>query len=233
MPFPWRASIILPFKTTRVVMENENKVVYLTDYIATNQTISTVPKKVNLIDPKGHLIKRIVSFGIDLVAIGLIKMSLHGAYAVFINQFLSPLNFKQRAALINGNLLLHVTIFIAIYTAYFLYSSFVMEGKTLGKMTMGLRVINEGFVQDSSQMSYNLSLKNSVRRSMGYLLCYLSFGTFFVFNFSSEDRRGLPDYLSGSRTVSDEWLQSMLEHKQFDAEVINIDIKSLQNSKAA
>lgn len=227
------ASTNLIDSTTSIVMEKENKVVYLTDYIETNQKIKTLSSKIELIEPQGHLFKRIIAFGVDIAAIGLIKMSLQGAYAIFINQFFSPLNFQQRAGLINGNLFLHAVIFVAIYTTYFLYSSFVLDGKTLGKFTMGLRVVDEGFIQDLEQMTYNISLKNSFRRSMGYLLCYLSFGTFFVFNFSSEDRRGLPDYLSSSRTVSDEWLKNMLEHKQYSAEQINIDIQSLEVLKAS
>jgi uncharacterized RDD family membrane protein YckC len=214
-------------------MEKENKVVYLTDYIETNQKIKTVSKRMDLTEPQSHLFKRIISFGVDILAISLLKISLHGAYAVFINQFFSPLNAQQRAELINGNILLHAVIFVAIYTAYFLYTSFVLDGKTLGKMTMGLRVVDEGFIQDADQMTYNISLQNSFRRSMGYLLCYLSFGTFFVFNFSSEDKRGLPDYLSSSRTVSDDWLANMLEHKQYSAETINIDIQSLEVLKAS
>ncbi len=64
-------------------------------------------------------------------------------------------------------------------------------------------------------------------------MCYLSFGTFFIFNFSSEDKRGLPDYLSNSRTVSDDWLKSMLEKKQYEAEVVSIDIRSLDVAKSA
>jgi uncharacterized RDD family membrane protein YckC len=140
---------------------------------------------------------------------------------------------SQKLDEINGNLVLHAVIFVAIYWSYFLYTTYVLDGKTLGKMTMGLRIINENFLQDFDQLDYKISLQNSLRRSMGYLICYLSFGTFFIFNFSSEDKRGLPDYLSGSRTVSDNWLNQMLEKKQYSTEQVTIDIQALDKNQAA
>ncbi len=217
-------------------MKNNEKVVYLTDYIENDQEISTITphnKVEHAHGPDTHLTKRIIAFGIDLASIMIVKTSLHTAYAIFINQFFSPINGHQRAQIIQGSLRCHALTFIAIYTSYFLYTSFILDGKTLGKMTMGLRVIDEGFIQDHNQEEYRMTFQNSIRRSIGYLMCYLSFGTFFIFNFSSEDKRGLPDYLSNSRTVSDDRLKSMLEKKQYEAETVSIDIRSLDVAKSA
>lgn len=217
-------------------MKNDEKVVYLTDYIKTEENIITLTPKEKTeysIEPKSFLTKRVFAFGIDLATILLIKTSLHTAYALFINQFFSPLSSYQRASMIQGNISLHVLSFLAIYTSYFLYTAYILEGKTLGKMTLGLRVVSESFIQNHSQQDFHISLKDSIRRSIGYLLCYLSFGTFFIFNFSSEDKRGLPDYLSSSRTVSDDWLNKTLEKRNYEAEIITIDIHSLELSKSA
>ena len=217
-------------------MKDENKVVYLTDYIESKELITTVPREstpLNLSDPKSHLAKRGVAFAVDMLLVGVVKTGIHGAYALYVNEFLAPLSYSKKMSLIEGNLLMHGAIFISIFFAYFLYSTLILEGKTVGKMAMGLRVINESFFLNQEEMDYKLSLPNALRRSLGYVLCYLSFGTFFIFNFSSEDKRGLPDYLSNSRTVSDEWLKQSLEHREYAKEQVYIDVKTLEIKKSA
>ena len=211
-------------------MNEENKVVYLTDYIETQEKIQTIPAKSVFLsshEPEAHLAKRGVALVIDIITVGIIKTGIHGAYAVFVDKFLSPVSYSKKLSLVEGNMFLHVAIFVALYFAYYLYTSFILDGKTLGKMTMGLRVIDQSFLLNRKQQKYTLSLPNSLRRALGYVFCYLSFGTFFIFNFSSEDKRGLPDYLSNSRTVSDEWLNQMLEQKSQNPDVIMIDIETL------
>ncbi|MBT4791886.1 MAG: RDD family protein, partial [Halobacteriovoraceae bacterium] len=211
-------------------MNEENKVVYLIDYIKKNKHVKTLTKldiPLDLSVPSPHLYSRMIAFGVDILTIGLIKTSLHATYAYFISEFFTPLNEAQQASLINGNMVLHSTIFMLIYWTYFLYTSYILEGKTLGKMAMGLRVINEQFITNQDEKHYQPTLHSSLKRALGYLFCYMSFGTFFIFNFSSEDKRGLPDYLSSTRTVSDHWLNKMLEQKIFHEEEVQIEIESL------
>ena len=92
---------------------------------------------------------------------------------------------------------------------------------------MKIRVVNQDFIFDHSQFRSNLSLKNSFQRSIGYLLCYMSFGIFFIFHFASEDKRGLPDFLSGTQTVSDEWIEFIVNARDAKAELIYLDIQKL------
>jgi len=214
-------------------MESKNKVVYLTDYIHKNKNIKTLGPEnipVNLAKPHSNLIKRTWALGIDLLSISLINTGIHTSYALFIQEFLGPVHQIQKMDLVNGNMALHSMVFVSIYWVYFLYCTYVLNGKTLGKMSMGLRVVNESFFTSAIEMNYTLDFRNSFRRALGYLVCYLSFGTFFIFNFSSEDKRGLPDYLSKSRTVSDTWLAQMLAHKGSPQEVVLINIHALEKA---
>jgi uncharacterized RDD family membrane protein YckC len=214
-------------------MRDENKIVHLSDYITTQSSVNTVPEQLKAKFtkiPHANLFKRGISFGVDLLAIGVLKTMIDSGYAIFISQFLSPVSLNVQSELISTNMFLQVSTFVLIYCAYFLYSAYVLNGKTIGKMTMKLTVINEDFIYNHNENTHSINFNQSLKRSLGYLLCYISMGTFFIFNFSSEDKRGLPDYLSGSRTVSDDWLAQMLDHKTHQFEEVVIDLSSLDKA---
>jgi uncharacterized RDD family membrane protein YckC len=214
-------------------MNNENKVVHLVDYIEQNKKIESVSadKLIPILGQPGPLLlKRGLAFMVDMMAIALLKTSLDAGYGLFINQYLSPFNSATKYGLTQSNIALHLSVFVMVFLGYFLFTTAVMNGKTLGKLVMKLTIINELFVQNHFEESHELSYSQVFQRSIGYVLCYLSFGTFFVFNFSSEDKRGLSDYLSNTRTVNDEWLSQMLEHKEFSAQEVQIDIASLDQA---
>lgn len=216
-------------------MNEPNKIIYLQDYIAKKKNIVPFTKdhhigssnEWNLLNPNSVLLRRGIAFFVDLLVIGLFKVSIQSAYAIFLNEYFAPIDYGHKANLVQGNIVLHLSIFLIIYFSYFLFTSYVLNGKTVGKMSMGLRIINDDFVSNLKDLNYDLTLRQCFKRSFGYLLCYLSFGTFFIFNFSSEDKRGLPDYISGSRTVSDKWLMAMSDFKNHQNETITIDIQTL------
>ena len=216
-------------------MEAKKNIIQLKDYTESHKIISQdvlCPLGKNFsLTPPNLLGKRMIALGVDIATIALIKTSLHGAYAIFVSNFLAPLSQGRKLRLIEGDISLHLVTFLIIYSAYFFYTTFVLNGKTLGKMTMGLRVIDENYILKDDQITYSLDLKHSFKRALGYLICYLSFGSFFIFNFSSEDKRGLPDYLSNSRTVSDDWLNHFKFLKEQNiAEVIYIDIEAIKTN---
>ena len=90
--------------------------------------------------------------------------------------------------------------------------------------------VNDHFIHDVDEKNYKLTLSQAAKRAFGYLTCYLTFGIFFIFNFASEDKRGLADYISSSRTVSDRWLKEMIEYKLHQREQLSIEISSLSVS---
>lgn len=213
-------------------MNSKENIIHLKDYTEKHKSIAQdilCPMDKNFsITPPTLLGKRMIALGVDLATIFLLKTSLHGAYAIFVSNFLAPLSQGKKLQLIEGHIGIHLITFLIIYSTYFLYTTFILNGKTLGKMAMGLRVIDENYLLKKEQKTYSLDLNRSFKRALGYVICYLSFGSFFIFNFSSEDKRGLPDYLSNSRTVSDQWLKHFQFLKdQNEADVIYIDIHSI------
>lgn len=210
-------------------MNDENKILKLSDYADKGSELETKIKYSSDFSkiPKTNLSKRILAFGVDLSTIIVLKTILDSGYIVFLSQFISITSQELRIDLLNYSPLMQIGIFVTIYCSYFLFCTHILNGKTIGKKTMGLTVINEKFVSNFREHTHLLTFKQSLKRTFGYLLSYISFGTFFIFNFSSEDKRGLSDYLSGSRTVSDSWLNHMLEHKKFNNEELNIDVSSL------
>jgi len=211
-------------------MKEENNIVHLSEYIQQNQKVESINK--SLINrpeskPRSELNSRMMAFGVDFVAILFTNYLVHGAYTLFVNQFLHPIKSSSKSIILSTDMTVIVAVFLTLFASYFLYAGVVLNGKTLGKYVFKLSVINESFVINHLENTHEMTMMQALQRSAGYLTCYLSFGTFFIFNFASEDQRGLSDYLSGTRTVSDNWLNSMLEHKEFSAEEISIDIRAL------
>lgn len=217
-------------------MKEDRNVIHLADYITQNAQIDEfnvhkpIPK---LSSPESLLGKRAGALAFDFTLVAFAKTTLHSSYAIFINEFFAPFSGAARSALSEPNMGVHLAIFLTLFAGYFVVSGIIFEGSSLGKKIMGLQVINEDFVFNHLQSSHELNFMQMIQRTVGYVLCYLSFGTFFVFHFSSEDRRGLSDYLSNTRTVTNSWLKLMLEHKEYAAEVVTIDINSLREEEAA
>ena len=214
----------------------ENNEIYLVDILNTTQTIPRTDTKSISFEkdnPGTVLIKRGVAFIVDLLTISLLNTAIATGFALYINSYLTPVNALQKMNLLQGNIVLHSLVFLSVYFGYFLYSTFILNGKTLGKIVMGLRVVNDSFYRSQSDLNPAVTLKAALNRSVGYLLCYFSFGTFFIFNFSSEDKRGLSDFISGSRTVTDKWLKHELEKREYNANALYIDIAALATQEAA
>ena len=214
-------------------MKEDNTILHLSDYIQNNRKIESVNHNeiLKVVEkPDTNLLTRTFAFGIDLSVVILLNSMIHAAYGLFINQFLSPMDESARLTFLNTSITLQLSLFILMFGSYFFYCGVVLSGKSLGKKIMRLSVIDERFVINHIENTHEVSIAQSAQRTLGYLLCYVSFGAFFIFNFASEDQRGLSDYLSSTRTVSDEWLDSMLEHKEFSAEEVTIDIRSLNKA---
>jgi uncharacterized RDD family membrane protein YckC len=221
-------------KSLRMETNNKTNVIDLAQFAQKKAAIPTFnPHEAQYIDIKKDKIsqRRIYSFIVDFAIISVINTSIHVTYSLFVQNFFLLFNETQKAELVQNNLPLQVSVFILIYTTYFLYGMFVLNGQTPGKMLFKLRTIKDDFIYNEQELNHALNLSSAWRRSFGYLMCYSSFGTFFLFSLMSEDKRGFPDYFSNSRTVSEEWLGAMLAYKQYSHEEIRIDISSL--AKAA
>lgn len=209
---------------------NENNIVSLVDHINKKEKVTSLT---SLADPsklkksERILFRRFAAFAIDIMSIIVIKTAIYVAYGTFIQSFLFMLSPKQQINLINGNTALEWCVTMLLFSTYFVFSHYSLEGKSIGKKVMKITTINDKYLFTLSDKDHTPSLRAAFRRSFGYFVCYLSFGTFFGFSLFSEDKRGVPDYLSQTRTVSDEWLNSMKKFKEFESETIQIDINSL------
>jgi uncharacterized RDD family membrane protein YckC len=209
----------------------ENNVISLVNHLEKNSTVETVNEfDIKPIDIANENItqRRIYSFLVDFSTIMVINTAIHTSYALFVSEFYSALNIKVKSQLIMGNFGIQAGVFLMAYMTYFFYSMFVLNGQTFGKMFFKLHTIDDNYIFEEDSNEYVLGARQAFRRSFGYLTCYLSFGSFFVFSLLSEDKRGIPDYFSNSRTVSHEWLQGMKAYKQYEHAEVRIDITSLE-----
>lgn len=211
-------------------MEKPNNIIQLTHYI--EQQKKVVPSDFYAVptsmDDYKILSKRFVAFAIDNFFILSIWVAINIAYSTFIQSFYFFLNIKQQMLLASRDLPINFIVTMTVFWAYFVFCHYTLEGKTIGKMVMRLRTIKDDFIFDPEIMEFGPSLTNSIRRAFGYFICYFSFGTFFSFSFFSEDQRGVPDYYSSTRTVTDEWVGGMLQHKQYQSEIIYISLRSIK-----
>ena len=217
-------------------MNNEDNVIHLKDYLDHSepiQILDNLESDFSAMFPKANLFKRALALVLDLSTLTVLNIGIHNGYSLFVSEFLGPVNYQGQFKLVQGDLAFSGSIYLVLYFSYFLYCNYIMNGKTLGKMAMGLTVIKENYVHNMKETQMHLTLGESAKRAAGYLGCLLSFGVFFVFTFASEDNRGLADYLSGSRTVSDKWLKQMHEYKATQQTQVIIDISKLDREKIA
>ncbi len=176
--------------------------------------------------------RRSLAFVIDLVFISFVNTIIHQGYGLFMQEILYPISHRGKAELISGSPLLFFGVFVFLFTSYFFYSGVVWNGKSIGKQLLKISIVSDAFFKNKSINDYSPSVESFTVRALGYTLCYLSCGMFFLFNFSSEDNRGLVEMMSGSRSVSDEWLAEEIDKRQSTGDVITIDIEqlSIQNN---
>jgi len=211
----------------------ENNIIKLVDYTNSKKDIQTInPFDIESIDLSKESItqKRIYSFMVDFAFIMVMNTAVHTSYSIFVNEFYAPISSTLKTQLMQTNSGLQVGVFMLLYMSYFFYSMYVLNGKTLGKMVFKLKTVSNDYIYEEDELESNLEIRQSFRRSFGYLTYFLSFGTFFIFSLLSEDKRGIPDYFSGTRTVSNEWYEAMKSYKQYDHEEVRININSLSKS---
>ena len=213
-------------------MDQKNNIISLYDYAQTKNKIKTLEyyNPYYKLETDTIFSKRVWSFVIDMAVIIVLKSAIDVAYALFIKNFYFILNLEQQNFLSFGHWGLQWSVTMSIFWTYFIYCHYTLEGKTFGKMAMKLRTINDKFLHQRDYEDYTPTLKQSLKRTFGYFACYISFGTFFSFPLFSEDKRGIPDYLSSTRTVSDEWLKGMIDYKAYDSEQLYIDTASLDEA---
>lgn len=209
--------------------QNDN-VINLINHLKSAEQTLVDQSTTSPVDMNPSYFKKISSFILDFIFVLVIKAFITISYASFIHEYMFMLNEEQKMALVNADMTFHFSIMVLVYYCYFLFCNYTLNGKTLGKKIFSITTINDEFIFNNKSSDNSLSLAQANRRAFGYLLCYISFGTFFIFSFFSEDKRGLQDFFSSSRTVNDEWIKFIIDYKQFGTEVITIDILELERA---
>ncbi len=179
----------------------------------------TMPKDPNLLK------KRVYSFTADLVVIALINKGLMYTYISFLKTYFYQLPLKTQFLLESKVYSIHSVSLLLVFWGYFIISYYWGEGKTPGKLLFGLKVYSPSF---KNTAEYHLTLKESFSRTMGYFLCYLTFGLLFGIAFFTKNKKGIPDWLSHTSIVSDEQM-TYLDHAYFSPDFKN-DFLPLKSS---
>lgn len=211
-------------------MDSNNNVISLIEYSSNKQELPSEKGELFPPNPSTNLLRRVGAMLIDLTSIGVLNAIIQGAYSLFVTQMLAPIPSSMKVMLTQGGWPLQIGIYLLIYSSYFFYSSYVLSGQSLGKTVMGLMVINDNNLNLNDMTPQQISMQQAAYRTLGYVLCYFSFGTFFIFNFASEDKRGLADFLSLSRTVDKDWYENFIYQKEVHNEVIRINISTLDRA---
>jgi len=129
--------------------------------------------------------KRFFAFYVDLLAITLIHRVLHWSYANFLKKSLQFLNPQAVDQLLQQSSNLTFYTFCFTVTWYFTISYYITSGKTLGKTLFGIQINPE------------VTLTQSLARSLGYLFCYMTGGLPLLIPFFTGSK-GIPDWMSST-----------------------------------
>jgi len=153
--------------------------------------------------------RRVFAFTIDLIAVDSLRHAFFVGHAIFVKTYFSFLTPKNKDQLLYNVFKIDFIVFILVFMAYFTVSTYLSQGKTLGKLLMKLKVVNYPDLRmaQSENLKMHYQTKDTTflqcfLRSLGQLISYLSLGALFFINFLRKDHRGLADFLSDSEVVN-------------------------------
>lgn len=212
---------------------SDNNVLNLATYLQSQKPLPTVDAdemETFSIYKEKTLARRVFAFMCDFFVVATFKNMASVSYALAVNELLQPLSGAQRMAIIRPSMLMEAAVFLTIFFTYFFYCNYVLNGKTLGGFLMKLNVIDDNYPFDHQQTRHWPKVSQAAKRAAGYVVCYLSFGTFFFLSLLNDEKLGVPDFISGTRVVSDEWLKGYKAYKKYDQDQVRININSLDKA---
>lgn len=139
--------------------------------------------------------KRCFAFTVDLMFIIMINRAIMFTYMNFIRTFFLHIPYHAQSNLVEGLPQIHLTTLLAVFFGYFTISYYMGEGQTPGKLLFGLRIYSK------RKNSIKLNLQESILRTMGYFLCYITGFVFFLIPFLRRDQKGIPDWFSRTEVI--------------------------------
>lgn len=162
---------------------------------------------------------RLFAFTFDMFMIAMTSKLVMLTYTSFMRSYFHQLRYQVQESLVSGLPVIHFSVLLTVFFSYYFISYYTSEGKTLGKMMFGLRVYSP------TQPQVALSMSEAFRRTMGYLVCYVTGLVLFALPLLRKDRRGLPDFFSKTEVTFEEFFnqhvlsdqdRESLEREQLD-----------------
>lgn len=148
-----------------------------------------------MFQPSDILKKRVYAFTADLFIIVVANYFLMASFTNFIKTVFFHLPLRAQLFFVHKLGMMTSVSLMSLTFAYFSIFYFVTNGRTMGKTLFGLKVIS---------LTGELSLKQSMQRSIAYFTCAM-FGSFlFALSFIRKDDKSLADIFSGTNVVYDE-----------------------------
>jgi uncharacterized RDD family membrane protein YckC len=130
------------------------------------------------------------SFTADLFLIFVLNKGTIFAFRSFLKTVYFHLPGDAQMAVLKGLPAVDLLLMMVVFWSYFTISYFLGNGQTPGKMIFGLKTF--------SSTSKNMTLSESILRTSGYFFCYSTGIIFFAIPFMRKDRKGIPDWVSGT-----------------------------------
>lgn len=139
--------------------------------------------------------KRVQAFTVDMFVIVLANYALMTSFTQFIKTVFFHFSFKTQFFFIHKlNTINSVTI-LSLMFSYFSIFYFVTNGKTFGKMLVGLKV---------KSASEEMTLPEAMKRSFSYIVCAMTGSFLFTIPYFRKDQKSLADIFSKTSVIFDE-----------------------------
>jgi hypothetical protein len=171
--------------------------------------------------------KRVSAFLFDLMMISIVNAIIFSGYKFFVESHLYFLSFASKSNLTNGTEMIEAPIILITLLSYFTLSLYLYEGRTLGKKLMGIRTVDDKFINTYEQVSSELSLMQCYRRALTYALGYVTFGITLALSYFVKNHRGISEIYSQSTTISDHDYKKILEIKAHHQPQYEVDVFEL------
>lgn len=139
---------------------------------------------------KKVLKRRSTSFVFDLIVIMIFNKICMISYTLFLEKYFVTVPKPVQKYLLTRLNKLEIITFAIIFTGYFTFCNYMMDGQTVGKVIFHLKIKNYN--------NSHLTLKEALLRSVGYFVCYFTGSFLFLFPWFNKERKGIPDWISNT-----------------------------------
>lgn len=151
---------------------------------------------------KSLLSKRIYAFTIDLAVIVFLQKSLINLYTFSFKQMTF---FKGTDLSSQMEHPLETLLTTILVISYFTLSYYLFNGQSIGKTLFKMRVLSKDHVE--------MTLFESFARANGYFICLFPLSILFIIPFLTKSSRGIPDWLSRTEVVTEEFAAQLSKEK--------------------